>query len=699
MRRTLAHSAGGRKGARAVCRRPGRLLRSGGVRPALSVVVLALPAVLALGCRGSQRPPSAAEVGEAGVPVPAGGRVVVLAFDGLDLALVDRWVAEGRLPNLARLRETYGFSSLRTTEPPSCEAAWTALVTGLPPADSGVVGPWRLDPESYSVRSGTVEVDPTAAPPRVTTRRSGTAFWTTLAQAGRRVRVLWAPYEVPPERAPGAEVLAGAGLPDLAGGFGRGTLLGAAFPEGVAEMAAADRVRLLPSAVGWSASLPGPPCPGARGRLELPVEVRRGRDPARLVVAVPGYETELPPGYWSARMPVTFRGGEVTVEGLARFLVLDAGDLPLVLAAPLEVSPAAPWFPLSEPPGWAGELASRYGRLPTVGAPGDLAALAAGLQAEESYLADLADDFAARSAVLLGEIDRGGFDLLAAFVPTVERVALGLQRLSDPEHPRWDEARSRAPAPGFGNVRLQDALLAATAFVDDLIGRVAARLGPEDVLLVLSDHGLRPFRRAVHLNAWLVEQGLLVLRPVDPFVAATERAGRPRGLADVDWSRSQAWAAGGPFVQVNREGREREGAVESEERQAQLLRRIEDKLLAWRDEAAGGARVVERVLRRGRDLRGRREDALPDLIVVFAEPYAVSAETVAGLVPERSIEPNRTVIGVDSASGDARNLRGFFLSTRPPVRGDPAIDDIGATILGFLGIRTDRGRGRDLWRP
>lgn len=685
--------------AEAVCRGTGRLLRSGGVRRALSVVVLALPVVLGFGCRGSRRAPPPAEAGGAVAAPPAGGRVVVLALDGFDLAAVERWVADGRLPNLARLREAYGFSSLRTTEPPSCEAAWTALITGLPPADSGVVGPWRLDPASYEVRPGTVEVDTAAAPPRVTTRRSGTAFWTVLAQAGRRVRVLWAPYEVPPERAPGAEVLAGAGVPDLAGGFGRGTLLGAAFPEGVAETPAAGRVRLLPSATGWSASLPGPPWPGARGRLELPVDVRRGADPARLVVAVPGYETELPPGYWSARMPVTFRGGDVVVEGLARFLVLDAGDLPLILAAPLEVSPSAPWFPLSEPPGWAGELASRYGRLPAAGVPGDLGALAAGLQAEESYLADLADDFAARSAVLLGELDRGGFDLLVAFVPTIERVALGLQRLSDPEHPLWDEARSMAPAPGFGNVRLHDAVLAAYAFMDDLIGRVAARLGPDDVLLVLSDHGLRPFRRAVHLNAWLVEEGQLVLRSVDPFVTATAPAGRPRGLAEVDWSRSQAWAAGGPFVQLNLEGREREGAVEPEERQAQVLRRIEDKLLAWRDDAAGGARVVSRVLMRGRELRGRREDALPDLIVVFAEPYAVSAETVAGLVPDRPIEPNRTVIGADHASGDARALRGFFLSTRPLVQGDPSIDDVGATILGFFGVRAEQGRGRDLWRP
>ncbi|MBN1770008.1 MAG: alkaline phosphatase family protein [Deltaproteobacteria bacterium] len=668
------------------------------MRRVLPLACLALLAVLAAGCRGSRRPPSPSEVAE--VPASSRGRVVLLALDGFDLTAVERWVAEGRLPHFARLREAYGFSSLRTTEPPSCEAAWTTFVTGLPPADSGVFGPLRLDPDTYRTRPGTIELDLEVAPPRVTTRRSGTAFWTRLAQAGRRVRVLWAPYELPPERAPGAEVLAGAGTPDLAGRPGRGTLLGAAFPEGVRDMPVADRVRLLPSAVGWSARLPGPPWPGTGGRLELPVDVRRGADPTRLAVTVPGYETELPPGYWSARMPATFHGGgDAVVEALARFLVIDAGDLPLLLAAPLEVSPVAPWYPLSEPPGWAAELAARYGRLPTVGTPGDLAALVAGLQAEESYLADLADDFAARSKVLLGELDRGGFDLLVAFVPTVERVALGLQRLADPEHPAWDEARSLAAAPGFGNVRLCDAVLAAYAFVDDLAGQVAARLGPDDVLLVLSDHGLRPFRRAVHLNAWLVRQGLLVLRSRDPFAAATRSSDHVPDLSEVDWSRSQAYAAGGSFVQLNLEGRERDGLVEPGERRAQVLGRLEDKLLAWRDDRAGGARVVQRVLVRGRDLRGRREDVLPDLFVVFAEPYAVSEQTVAGLVPDEELEPNRTVVGVEHASGDAGALRGFFLSTRPLVQGDPALGDVGATLLGHFGVPAAHGRGRDLWRP
>ena len=44
-------------------------------------------------------------------------RAVILGFDGMDPELTDRFMAEGRLPNLAKLREQGTFRKLRTTYP------------------------------------------------------------------------------------------------------------------------------------------------------------------------------------------------------------------------------------------------------------------------------------------------------------------------------------------------------------------------------------------------------------------------------------------------------------------------------------------------------------------------------------------------------------------------------------------------------
>jgi predicted AlkP superfamily phosphohydrolase/phosphomutase len=43
--------------------------------------------------------------------------------------------------------------------------------------------------------------------------------------------------------------------------------------------------------------------------------------------------------------------------------------------------------------------------------------------------------------------------------------------------------------------------------MDDIVGRTAKALKPEDVLLVLSDHGFATWRRSVNYNSWLVENG------------------------------------------------------------------------------------------------------------------------------------------------------------------------------------------------
>src|SRR5215510_1709368 len=45
-------------------------------------------------------------------------RAVILGFDGMDPELAERFIAEGKLPNLAKLQQQGTFRRLRTTFPP-----------------------------------------------------------------------------------------------------------------------------------------------------------------------------------------------------------------------------------------------------------------------------------------------------------------------------------------------------------------------------------------------------------------------------------------------------------------------------------------------------------------------------------------------------------------------------------------------------
>src|SRR6266852_7512289 len=54
-------------------------------------------------------------------------RAVILGFDGMDPELADRFIGEGKLPNLATLREHGTFRKLRTTFPAISPVAWSTI--------------------------------------------------------------------------------------------------------------------------------------------------------------------------------------------------------------------------------------------------------------------------------------------------------------------------------------------------------------------------------------------------------------------------------------------------------------------------------------------------------------------------------------------------------------------------------------------
>ena len=65
-------------------------------------------------------------------------RAVILGFDGMDPELTERFIAEGRLPNLARLRAQGSFRKLRTTYPAISPVAWSTFMTGVNPGKHNI---------------------------------------------------------------------------------------------------------------------------------------------------------------------------------------------------------------------------------------------------------------------------------------------------------------------------------------------------------------------------------------------------------------------------------------------------------------------------------------------------------------------------------------------------------------------------------
>src|SRR5262249_35380616 len=141
-----------------------------------------------------------------------------------------------------------------------------------------------------------------------------------------------------------------------------------------------------------------------------------------------------------------------------------------------------------------------------------------------------------------------------------DRIQHMFWRDIDPTHP----ARSEHPVPEGRNV-IEDLYKS----MDDLVARTMAKCGPDELFMVISDHGFNGFRRAIDLNRWLEENGYLYLH---------EGRRNEEFLAGVDWSRTRAFALGLTGLFINLKDRYSQGIVEAGEEADKLREEIAQKL-------------------------------------------------------------------------------------------------------------------------
>ena len=65
-------------------------------------------------------------------------QVLIIGVDGATFDLIDPWVAEGRLPNIARMLERGARGPLESTVIPNSFPGWTSCTTGVNPAKHGI---------------------------------------------------------------------------------------------------------------------------------------------------------------------------------------------------------------------------------------------------------------------------------------------------------------------------------------------------------------------------------------------------------------------------------------------------------------------------------------------------------------------------------------------------------------------------------
>ena len=241
--------------------------------------------------------------------------------------------------------------------------------------------------------------------------------------------------------------------------------------------------------------------------------------------------------------------------------------------SPIQIDPRDPVQPITSPPEYAAELAENIGLYHTIGMPEETWSLNEGFISDRAYLDMVRTILAENEAMLYDTLKRKDSDLVVvAFVQT-DRVSHMFYRGFDEGHPLYVTTGGEA----------RGAIEWIYREADRIVGKTLGMLAPDDRLIILSDHGFSTFRRSVHLNRWLVEQGFMTLKSGQPPSESL--------FANVDWTRTRAYAAGLNGIYINRQGRERLGVVRAGD-VLRLKREISEKLRGFTD-PANDAVVVE----------------------------------------------------------------------------------------------------------
>ena len=616
----------------------------------------------------------------------ASRKLIILGIDGLDPDLLTKFMAEGKMPNFARLAAQGSFRRLTTSIPPQSPVAWSNMITGMNAGGHGVFDFIHRDPKTLQLYFSTSKVEGPKHSLHIGSwviplgggtaedLRHGKAFWEILDEHGVPNYVYRIPANFPPIVAKG-KTLSGMGTPDLRGTYGTFTFYTDDPTAAVGALEGGEIVQVEVKDNRVATNLIGPDNSFRRNSLPSTEPFTVDVDPLEPVARI-GLEDRqfvLKEGEWSGWVPVEFHLVPVlgnligNVKGICRFYLKQTHPRFQLYISPINIDPENPALPISTPSGYSRDLAKQIGEFHTQGIAEDTKALTAGVLDDKEFLEQSHTVLAEHRRAFDAEFPKFHQGLFFFYFSSLDLNGHMLWRLTDPQSPAYDAALAAQYGSSLEEFYVQ---------MDQVLGEVMPKVDENTTLLVLSDHGFAPFRRSFNLNTWLLNNGY-VTRKADAGGDSSEP------FADVDWSRTRAYGLGINGLYLNVRGREREGIVDPAEADA-LLREIRQKLLEVRD-PKDGSQVITRIDLASEVYQGPYARTGPDALVGYNRGYRSGWKTILGAFPADVLEDNTNPWSGDHCM-DFTKVPGVLLSNRKIEAQAPALTDMAPTILSEFGI-------------
>ncbi|HET7705677.1 MAG TPA: alkaline phosphatase family protein, partial [Thermoanaerobaculia bacterium] len=331
-------------------------------------------------------------------------RVIVLGFDGVDGRLTEQWMNEGKLPNLAKLREQGTFRPLRPTVPAQTPVSWSTFTTGIDPGRTGIFDFLRRDPKTYlpvfaafdettqpfllgaktapvaaaavallfaivallfirrhktlavglviagiALGAGAWYFAATFLPlttPAVINRRQGIPFWKAAADAGKKGLVVHVPVTFPAEEFHEGHMLSGLGVPDVSGRVGKPFYFTSEldFQRSGSNEFSIEVVQLEDNRGVIQTNIQGPPNKLFKEPeyISIPMTVSVAEDRNSVDIEVSGQRFTLKPGQWSDWTSFVFPFNRfVKLKGVSRFHLISSQPEVKLYLSPINFDPRA----------------------------------------------------------------------------------------------------------------------------------------------------------------------------------------------------------------------------------------------------------------------------------------------------------------------------------------------------------------------
>lgn len=670
-------------------------------------------------------------------------KVVIIGFDGADPVMTEEWMAEGLLPNLAKLKEEGVFSPLGTTNPPQTPVSWSSFATGKDPGQTGIFDFLLRDPDTYFpdfalikevktrllfgknnaivfstvialvvglifflTRKGLrmkdnvslfviiislIVIDVSAyyqiksllpeEMPKVINKRKGKALWELTSEQNIKTQIVRIPATFPSPDLHDGHALAGLGVPDIRGTVGTFSY----YTDGPLEQKGDTEMGGKVVQVKFEGDKAETLIYGPRNKLfkepeEINIPLKLTREGMdTLTIEASGKTQTLRVGEWSDWFVFGFQ-----FNPLIQFTGMSRFHL-------LEMTPHLKLYmpPVNVHPEHSPVKISHpmkyakelFQRFGFFKTIGWLEDTWALNEERSDEKIFLEDVYFA--------IDKFE-EMMDAFMDDKSnRLFIQVFDFTDRiNHMFWrlDEtdhpAYNEEMARKFGDVT-------KTAYIkmDEIVGKAMKKVDKDTIFMVLSDHGFASFKKSVNYNTWLVKNG---------FMTLTSEAGAEKKLEDlfgkgefwpnVDWSRTKAYALGLGSIYINQQGREKHGIVSPGQEYEEVRNEIIQKLEGFVDEETG-EHPVFKVYKREEMYTSFDENMVPDLRAANNRGYRVSWQTSLGGIPSEILSPNARKWSGDHCSMEPSQVKGIFFANRKMDLKDPHIMDIFPTVCEIFKIQ------------